>query len=1516
MEAGRVQLRLTCGVYPRVLVVSLCLLISVSQFSGGGLVINEFMAVNDTTLTNAYGETSDWIEIYNSSAGSVDLSGWFLTDNVGDLVKWRFPETNLCVVPPNGYLIVFASDTTNSVVGSELHASFALKGSGEYLALVDTNGTTVVDSYDPEYPEQSSDISYGILADRISLGYFDEPTPGAENTSGYSGIAEDPQFSRESGALTNDLLLTLSTTSLTAQIHYTLDGSLPTDASPEFVDPLNVSGTVQVRAKVYDAGMLPGATVSRFYYRLEASAYDFSSDIPVVVIDTFGEAIPGSGDTNKIFAYMAVLPTGTNSRSALLDVPAISTRMAITVRGSSSAGQPKAPYSFESQDEFGDDKDIEPLGMPAESDWILNTKYTFDRALIRHDLAYELSNQSGRYATRTRFVEMFVVKDGSTVSYPGDYVGVYSFMEKIKRDNDRVDVEKLDPPDTNSYDITGGYITKIDRGDPGDTGFSAGGQGMHYVYPKEAEMKTSHQVQAAWLTSFYNEFDSALDGGSFTDPDIGYAKYIDVDSWIDHHILNTVTMNPDALRLSTYMFKKRGERLEKGPIWDFDRTMESLDSRDDNPEKWESYFFTYSWWNRLFQDPDFWQKWIDRWDMFRQTTISETNILATITAMSNEVTEAQERNFDKWTSAPPRTSSAYVSGELDGTWEGEIRHLYVWLTNRVKWVDSQFLPTPMFSTNAGFVPENYSLEITLPEGVSADIYYTIDGTDPRGFGGSVGATALEYTAPLTISENTIVRARAWDGLAFSGAPNHAPWSAMGEGVFVTVLPTLAVSEVMYHPRDPSAGETNASASGFEFIEIYNDGDEATSLVAVEIAAGVSFNFSRADVRELAAGEHVVVVSDLAVFKDRYPQWSTIAIAGEYDGKLNDAGDDITLIGPTGDVMLDFECNDARGWPVAAYGAGHSLVPVVISDQASGVLKYGGNWRASSYIDGSPGEADPEPVTDIVLNELMAHTDFSDPGMPWLDSDDWVEVYNTSSSAVSLAHWYLSDSADNLKKWPIEPTDALASNAWVTFTESQHFHTNELTGFGLDKDGETLFLSYLPGTDEDRVGDAVRFKGQENDVTLGRYTDGGEYWFTLSPTTNAANAAPSSRVVIAELMIHPPPTPANPEDNTHDEYIKLFNPLDSQVDLWTDSGPWRIDGGVDFVLPADISLAANGSLLIVPFDPSDTNSLTVFADAYGITNAESMTILGPYDGKLSNWGERIALERPQAPDVVGDAPSWVIVDEVIYSTSSPWPTEVHTNTLSLQRTSILESGNDPDSWSAVGANPTVPVAKIAVIDPVAGGTILVPSFLTVVAFVDEGQVDGAVHYVEFFLDDTNSLGIDGTPPYEVVADYYDISTAGDYRLRAEMVDDGGTNESIEIEVHAVWAERIEIAEPNDGDSLLTPFEAALSAAVFPEHVVGTVANVTFYDGTNVLAVDVDAPYSCDISQHNLLPGMVHELTAVMTDEFGPSTSTAVNVYVYDSIYKDWDHRMPVSISGYADAQGVEDFPVLVKLHEGL
>ncbi|TWT90307.1 CotH protein [Pseudobythopirellula maris] len=137
-------------------------------------IISEFLASNDGVLQDEDGEFSDFIELYNQGDESLDLAGWYLTDDEQDLTKWSFPSTDLS---SNQYLVVYASGKARSVSGSELHTNFALSANGEYLALVAPDGLTIASEFAPEFPVQYEDVSFGVAEQRTPTTLLEHGSP-------------------------------------------------------------------------------------------------------------------------------------------------------------------------------------------------------------------------------------------------------------------------------------------------------------------------------------------------------------------------------------------------------------------------------------------------------------------------------------------------------------------------------------------------------------------------------------------------------------------------------------------------------------------------------------------------------------------------------------------------------------------------------------------------------------------------------------------------------------------------------------------------------------------------------------------------------------------------------------------------------------------------------------------------------------------------------------------------------------------------------------------------------------------------------------------------------------------------------------------------------------------------------------------------------------------------------------------------------------------------------------------
>jgi len=229
------------------------------ELAAQGVTINEFLAVNDGGLRDEDGDRSDWIEIRNGEAIAVDLAGWFLTDDAGDLQKWSLPELQL---PPGGFAIVFASGKDRPSTAGSPHTSFKLSSGGEYLALVEPDGVSIAHEYAPEYPGQVADVSFGFSPDSTSgdaARFFVLPTPGTENdASSFEDFVADTRFTMDRGFYEAPFDLVISTDTVDATVRYTTDGSVPTETTGiVYAGPIRIDATTTLRAAAFRPGYVP-----------------------------------------------------------------------------------------------------------------------------------------------------------------------------------------------------------------------------------------------------------------------------------------------------------------------------------------------------------------------------------------------------------------------------------------------------------------------------------------------------------------------------------------------------------------------------------------------------------------------------------------------------------------------------------------------------------------------------------------------------------------------------------------------------------------------------------------------------------------------------------------------------------------------------------------------------------------------------------------------------------------------------------------------------------------------------------------------------------------------------------------------------------------------------------------------------------------------------------------------------------------------------------------------------------
>jgi len=422
-------------------------------------------------------------------------------------------------------------------------------------------------------------------------------------------------------------------------------------------------------------------------------AFD-SSSLPIVVIHTNGQAIP---DEPKAMMRMQVIDNGPGKINHLSDPPNhYDGFIGIERRGSSSQDlSDKKPYSIETRNADGSDRAVALLGMPKEADWVFIAPYS-DKSLIRDALTFELARRIMPWASRYRFVELMV--DTS-------YQGIYLVAEKIKRDKNRVNISKLELDDLAGDSLTGGYIFKLDK----FTGALVDGWESPYPAIAGSPQKPFYQYhfpkpediangQKNYIKTWMNAFEKVMQSPQFADPNNGYSKYLDVESFVDFTLINEIAKNVDGYRLSTFFHKDRDSKdshLHAGPVWDFNIaygnanycTCERYEGWgiDFNDHCGNDYWVIHFWWNKMWDDPAYRLRISQRWKQLRTSTFTDAKVMGLVDSLVGIVQPAQQRNFDRW---PILFDWTWPNAFCCGTYDNHVDYLREWLVNRMHWMDN------------------------------------------------------------------------------------------------------------------------------------------------------------------------------------------------------------------------------------------------------------------------------------------------------------------------------------------------------------------------------------------------------------------------------------------------------------------------------------------------------------------------------------------------------------------------------------------------------------------------------------------------------------------------------------------------------------------------------------------------------------------------------------------------------------------------------------------------------------
>ncbi|NGO37908.1 hypothetical protein G4L39_00615 [Limisphaera ngatamarikiensis] len=1015
-------------------------------------------AVRTNGLTDEDGDLQDWIELYNPGTEPVNLAGWTLSDDRSAPARWVFPER---ILPPNGYLVVFASgkDRRPTDPSRPLHTNFRLALGGEPLGLYPPGAPhNRVSGFD-QYPEQRNDYSYGLAPDG-QWRYYDRPTPGAPNgPSPIVGVCAPVHVNARRGHFDIPFDLILSCETPDVEFRYTTDGSEPTRDSPRFPGRLRIDRTTLFRAAAFKDGYLPSRTITHSYFFGLSPAL---RSLPTLSLVTASNHLYGpkgilgiEGGTYAGGPWQPVAPGDYHNPSQHglawerpvsvewiepADGRGFQADAGIRVHGSDYQRprlRPTSKFSYRLyfRRDYGPGRLEYPLFPTTQvqrfDQLVLRAGFNEqDNPFVRDELTRRLSSDMGQIASHGTLAIVFLNGRPYTASpwyNPCERVHEEFFQEHL---GGSAEWDVVGPPWAQAAGPSG--VVDGDR-----TDFQAL---VNYVWTQSPAAPNVYSNIARWL---------------------------DLTNFVDYLILNTWAATGDWPGNNWRAGRDRAGGPWRFVVWDAEWamgfggravTLNTFTMNGTGP--WDSGLASTGsseiaqLYQRLRLSGEFRLLWADRIHQHFSPggALDLEHILTRLRELREQLAVLMP-NFNPDLEAWIRQRTPIYLGQL------QQQGLY------------HFTNAPGFNTPQAWVPRGFELVLTNQAG---NIYYTTNGLDPRlPFTGAVAPWAILYTGPIRLTGDVTIRARSLVGTT---------WSAIAQRSFRVGPPDspVRITELHYNPQGGSAEE---------FLELANIGTVAVDLSGCEFG-GISFRFPAGSV--LPPGARWVLASntDTNAWLARYPG---VTPFGWYGGNLANGGETIVLRDPKGRILAAVTYDDENGWPTEPDGHGPSLELIDPWANPWDPL----NWQASTVSGGTPGQPPTTPpAPTIQIHELMADNAGAVPHANAFP--DWIELHNAGPAPADISGWSLTDD-NNPRKFVFPPGTTIAAGGFlIVWCNTPRTAPGELIApFGLDREGDALFL-YNAQTS--RV-DGVVFGLQVPNFALGRWQG---RWTLVEPTPGAPN----------------------------------------------------------------------------------------------------------------------------------------------------------------------------------------------------------------------------------------------------------------------------------------------------------------------------------------------------------------------------------------------------------------------------
>ena len=900
--------------------------------SGQDIFINEFMASNDTTITDPYYHLSgDWIEIYNAGQYTVNLQNHYLTDDPSDSTKWRIE--NELILEPDAYLIIWADG-----FNQDYHASFKLAREGEFIGIYSPE-LQVIDSL--SYTTQETDISYGRYPDGgKEWFYFDHPSPGSTNgADGSTNIASPAQFSIPSGKYEASVNIAVTSGTDSVQIYYTKDGSIPDKNSILYIDHIHVRSSTTIRAIVYRDGYLPSRVITKTYLMFietELPIMAISSDPDNFFDDQIGIYVEG---TNGIPGYCSSEPRNWNQdweRPAHVDFfdedgrHLIDQDVGVKISGGCSRLYPQKSLEIVARNKYGDDRFRYRMfaDKPVHEfkNFILRSSaQDWWRSMIRDGLLHTL-------VSKTMDLDYQAYRP-AVVYLNGEYWGIHNIREKSNESylyyNHGLDPENLD-------------IVKISK----------------YGYATAGDIEAYTQ-----LMNFVSENDL-----SQADNYAHVSDLIDIDNYLNYQIYEIYIANRDwpGNNLKLYRERVDGSKWRwwlydldmgfggNGEAW-YDSNILAQATDDDGPNwpnpPWSTLLF-----RRLLENENFRNDFIQRFAVYLSATFKPEFVVSVIDSIRQKIASEIPRHKQRW----PKSIS-YAS-----TWQKLLDIIYEFAYRRPEYMIDHLKAKFSLADQVPVIIESNILDAGQISAHGIMINHTVDTLD------------MFPNLPLELN------VQALPGYNFL----HWEIPELKYLNKIVIIPDKPMTIKAVFASDTSQSspivinEINYNSATFfdpgDWVELYNNSGEHINISGWYFRDSQNTDhFAFPSGTEINKNGYLVLCRDTTRFKEHFP--GVKQVIGNFPFGLSVNGELIRLYSDIDLIVDSLTYENKQPWPEAGLGEGHTVAlkhPRL--DNSLGV-----NWKTSDN-HGTPGEIndaflDVEKDKDLsILNTFTLEQNYPNP----------------------------------------------------------------------------------------------------------------------------------------------------------------------------------------------------------------------------------------------------------------------------------------------------------------------------------------------------------------------------------------------------------------------------------------------------------------------------------------------------------------------------------------------------------